>query len=81
MFQHYNATLDNAFGGEVGINIQKQIWKGLSLGLDAGYRYLKINEYVCGWNDGGAPGVTGWILEQNRDMGGFKVSVFLEYRF
>ena len=81
LFDSYNVNFDSDFGGEIGLDFKRQIWKSLHLGIGTGYRYLRINEYVCGWNDGGAPGVTGWILEQNRDFGGYKVSGLIEWRF
>ncbi len=80
-FQYYNVEFDSNIGGEVGFDFNRRIWKSLYLGISAGYRYLKINEFICGWNDGGSPGITGWILEQNRDFGGYKVMGLFEWKF
>ncbi|KKN67731.1 hypothetical protein LCGC14_0458790 [marine sediment metagenome] len=80
-FDYYNVEFDSNIGGEMGFDFNRRIWKSLYLGISAGYRYLKINEFICGWNDGGAPGLTGWIMEQNRDFGGYKAAALIEWRF
>ena len=81
MFQNYNVNFDSDLGGEIGFDFKRNIWKSLFLGISGGYRFLRINEFICGWNDGGAPGVTGWVMEQNRDFGGYKVSGLVEWKF
>ena len=81
MFQHYNVNYKANFGGEVGVDFKREVFDNLFVGINGAYRYLRLNEFICGWNDGGAPGVTGWILEQNRDFGGWKVGVTIEWRF
>ncbi len=80
-FDYYNVEFDSNIGGEVGFDFNRRVWKSLYFGISTGYRYLKINEFICGWNDGGAPGVTGWLLEQNRDFGGYKISGLVEWKF
>ena len=85
MFDNYNLTYDNAFGGEIGIDAKVNLhdiysWN-IDLGITCSYRYLRINEFICGWNDGGAAGVTGWILEQNRDFGGSFIGGFITINF
>ena len=80
-FDNYNVNFDSEVGGEIGLDFKKRVWEDLHLGITAGYRYLRINEYICGWNDGGAAGVTGWILEQNVDFGGWNVGATVEWRF
>ena len=81
IFDNYNLTYDNDFGGEIGIDAKARLSKNIDIGITGAWRYLRINEYICGWNNGGAAGVTGWILEQNRDFGGYFIGGLVTVSF
>jgi hypothetical protein len=80
-FDHYQVKLDNAIGGALALDYKKKIMRNVDVGLGAGYRYLRVNERYDSWDNGGAPGVTGWLYEREGQFDAFFCSVFLQVSF
>ena len=80
-FKYYDLKLDSSLGAEMGVDFKHKVSPDVTIGLSASYRYLYLYESINGWNDGGASGKTGWICETNRDFGGFRTAVFINYQF
>jgi len=78
-FDNYRVDFSPNYGAEAGLDFTKQIYGGLSLGISAGYRILKLDEMNYGWDNGGSPGITGWQMGEQRDFGGYIVSGIIKY--
>ena len=80
-FDNYEVVLDKAFGGSIGLDYNKRIYEDIYLGIGAAYRYMRINERYNAWDNGGAPGVTGWLYEREGDFSAFVGTLFVRIEF
>ena len=74
----YTCDIASSFGGEIGLEANMPIYKGLSVNFAIGYRYLKLNEKIFSWS---APGIMGNIVQYNSDWAGDSIMIGVEYRF
>ena len=80
MSPNYGVTLDDVWGGEIGLDFKLQVYKKLFAGVGLAYRYVKIPEFTYGWRE--YPGdMQGWFLTQTRDFGGYKVMGSIQWAF
>ncbi len=80
-WRHYSVSWDSAYGGEAGIDIQKHLWKGLSVGISGSYRALKMSELIKGWDDDKLGSDSGWWIGTQRDFSGARIMMFIKYEW
>lgn len=81
-FHHYMVEIEPSFTGELGLDCQKHIWKGLSLGFFGAYKFARHEVATYGLEIDGVPGRTGWqVIDPSFNFGGYRIGVLAEWRF
>jgi len=80
-FDHYVATIDNAFTGELGLDYKQRFTDHVSLGLFGAWKIARHEVSAYGLEPDGNPGETGWQVIEGWDFGGYRVGVIMELGF
>lgn len=73
-FQNYTVEYKGNIGARIGLEYNKQITKRFSLGATCGYRYLKSEEMIQGFNNNTKIGC--WHYKSDRDLSGGVFGIF-----
>jgi len=76
-WSRYTWELDSSIGAEIGTDFDYEILKNVILGLSLSYRYLHLYERTNGWSGD----TLAWITEEDKDFGGFRTAIFINYNF
>ena len=68
-WDHYDYRLKDGFGGAIGMSYSKVFFEDhLSLGVMVGYRYLRLEQSVWGWNGTFDPSQPHWEVFRYQDF-------------
>ncbi|MFA6290202.1 MAG: hypothetical protein WC637_00395 [Victivallales bacterium] len=69
-FPHWQYDIHDAIGGEIGVEYRKQVYKAISIYMDASYRYLQLREYYSV----SKPDFTTYLeMQDNRNFSAFTI--------
>jgi hypothetical protein len=81
-YREYEYSIKGGFGGSLGMDIHTHIWKGLSGGINTGYRFVNLEEKWTACDPFDPTQYSSYIESyEKRNMSGFTIGIKFEWKF